>query len=378
MRLQVARTVEELERLRALWERVDWDGIEAEYELFLARAAARPNVLAPFAAFACRDEIPLAAVVGRFESRRLETSVGYRVLYAPEVRLLQIVDGGIAVAETEALEPLLGELRSLLAGEVDAIAVPPLPEGSELAGAFASLGSRQRLIRPWTHRRLVLPASFEQFLASRSPNTRWRIRRDARRLEAAFGDAVSVAILRERADLERIVHDTERIAAATYQRALGAGFADTPEQRAFLDVGLEHGWIRAYLLYCGEEPVAYWLCSLHRGTLLIRTTGFDDAYAELRAGLYLLARVVEDACADPEIRILDFGPGDAAYKLQFGSEDWRERNLLVFARTFRARRINLVRTAILGSTGLARRAVDAAGLTDRIKSGWRGRLRSRR
>jgi hypothetical protein len=53
-----------------------------------------------------------------------------------------------------------------------------------------------------------------------------------------------------------------------------------------------------------------------------------------------------------------------------------ERNLVVFAPTFRARRINATRTAILGSARLVRRVVDATRLTARVRSRWKSRLRS--
>jgi len=49
-------------------------------------------------------------------------------------------------------------------------------------------------------------------------------------------------------------------------------------------------------------------------------------------------RVIEDACADPSLDVLDFGPGDAAYKRQFSSDSRVERNVVVFAPTFRGRR----------------------------------------
>ena len=155
-----------------------------------------------------------------------------------------------------------------------------------------------------------------------------------------------------------------------------AGFSDTPEQRALAAVGLEHGWVRGYLLYLGGDPIAYWLCSIYGGTILIRTAGFDNAYAEHRIGIYLLMRVIEDACADPALHVLDFGPGDAAYKQQFSNESWQERNLVVFAPTFRARRINVIRTLILGPAHWSpRRSSTVTRLTDRLKSRWRTRLR---
>ena len=378
-RLEIARSFEDADRLRPVWDRVAWEREEAEHDYFLARLRARPDATGPFAVFVLRVDEPVAAVVARAETRRLATAVGYRTVYAPRVRLLQVVDGGIVALDTAALDPLVDALRTELARRgTDAIALPPLRLGSELSSAFESLGGslqRQRFIAPWTRRRLVLPDTFEEFVASRSPNTRWRIRRDARRIEAELGGELSVRIVHDPDGLELLVRDADRVARATYQRALGAGFSDTPEQRTLARIGLEHGWLRGYLLYRGEQPIAYWICAVHGDTLLIKTAGFDSAYGRLRIGIYLLMRVIEDACSSPSIRVLDFGPGDAAYKQQFSSESWEERNLVVFARTLRGLRINAIRTAILGSARLARKVLDAARLTDRVRSRWRSRLR---
>jgi len=322
--------------------------------------------------------VPVAGLAGRVESRRLQTSIGYRVVYAPEVRMVQVVDGGLVATDAEAIPPLFAALRSAL-GEADAVALPPLELGSELLAAADALGGpleRQRLIAPWTRRRLALPGSFEEFLATRSRNVRSGIRYDTRKLLAALGDELSVEILRGPGDLDRFVADLDRVARSSYQRAVGAGFADTPEQRALAEIGLEHGWVRAYVLYRGSEPIAYWLCSTYRGRLVLRTTGFLGEYASHRVGIYLLMRVIEDACADPSLDVLDFGPGDAAYKRQFSSDSRVERNVVVFAPTFRGRRINATRSAVLGLASLAHRALDATRLTDAVKSRWRGRLRA--
>jgi GNAT acetyltransferase-like protein len=379
-RVRQARTFEEVEQLKPAWERIPWRREEAAYDYFLERARTRPGVIAPYAIVVGSDEHPLAGIAGRIEAQRLKTTVGYKVVYSPRIRLLHIVDGGIAVTDPGALTPLLDTLRRALAeGEADAIAVPPLRVDSELFAAFDSLGGplqQQRFIPAWARRRLLLPASFDEFVSSRSPNTRWRIRRDTKRLLEAMGPELTVEVLREPDQLERLVHDIDRIARSTYQRALGAGFSDTAENRALAQVGLEHGWMRAYLLYHRGQPIAYWLCLVFEDTMLIKNTGFDTAYADHRVGIYLLMRAIEDACTDPSLRVLDFGPGDAAYKQQFSNETWQERNLVIFAPTFRGLRINAIRTAILGPTQLARRALDRTRLTDRLKSQWRRRLRS--
>ena len=219
----------------------------------------------------------------------------------------------------------------------------------------------------------MLPASYEAFLVSLSHKTRKGVRRDARRLEEAFGGRLRLAVLREEGDLEQLVRDADRVAGSAYQRGLGAGFAATAEQRELARVGLEHGWVRGYLLYLDADPIAYWLCSVYDRTILLRTGGYDESYAEHRVGIHLLMRVIEDACADPSLDVLDFGPGDAAYKQQFSSGSRVERNALVFAPSFRGRRINLTRTAILAPAQAAHAALESASLTDRA----RARLRSR-
>ena len=79
-------------------------------------------------------------------------------------------------------------------------------------------------------------------------------------------------------------------------------------------------------------------------------------------------RVIEDACDDPALDTFDFGPGDAAYKQQFANESRQERNAVIFAPSFRARRINAARTAILAPARAAHAALDATNLTGRVRA----------
>ncbi len=376
LRVEIARSLAELERLRPGWEALRWGREEAAFPYFVARLQTRPGVIGPLAALVSDANGPVAGLAARLELRQLSTAVGYRVLYAPEVRALQVVDGGL-VGERDGIEALVGVVsEALRSGEADVALLPPLELGSDLAVAVGSLGgplTRQPLIAPWTRRLLVLPASYEAFLVSLSHKTRKGVRRDARRLEEAFGGRLRLAVLREEGDLEQLVRDADRVAGSAYQRGLGAGFAATAEQRELARVGLEHGWVRGYLLYLDADPIAYWLCSVYDRTILLRTGGYDESYAEHRVGIHLLMRVIEDACADPSLDVLDFGPGDAAYKQQFSSGSRVERNALVFAPSFRGRRINLTRTAILAPAQAAHAALESASLTDRA----RARLRSR-
>jgi len=364
MAVVIARSAEELERLRARWPRIGWEREEAELDYLLVRARTRPEVVAPFALVVGRE----AGAAGRIEERPLPARLGGRALVAPKARVLRIVEGGlVGVAAVEALRPALRG--------VDAVAFPPLPVGSELARAVHHFGNplrRQPFAPVSTRRRLVLPGSFEEFLASRTRKIREGVRYDSARLEEAFAGARHVRVLRRPEDAEQLVGDLDHIGRSSYQRALGAGFSDTLEQRALARLGLERGWIRAYVLYCGKEPVAFWHCATYRGVLVLLRTGFDHDYARHRPGIYLLMRVVEDAIADPSVTVVDFGPGDAPYKRQFSNESHLEREEIVFAPTWRGLRANALRAPVLAAAAVGRRGLDPASLTRRV------RLRPRR
>jgi Acetyltransferase (GNAT) domain len=376
LRVEIARSAAELERLRAGWEALRWGREEAAFPYFVARLQSRPGVIGPLAALVSDAGGPIAGLAARLELRQLSTAVGYRVVYAPEVRALQVVDGGF-VGERDGIEALVGVVsEALRSGEADVALLPPLELGSALAVAVGSLGgplTRQPLVASWTRRLLALPANFDEFLVSLSHKSRKGVRRDARRLEEVFDGRLSLAVLRDQADLEQLVGDADRVAASAYQRGLGAGFAATAEQRELARVGLEHGWVRGYLLYLDSHPIAYWLCSVYDRTILLRTGGYDESYAEHRVGIHLLMRVIEDACADQSLDVLDFGPGDASYKQQFSNGSREERDAVVFAPTFRGRRINLTRTAILAPARAAHAALESANLTDRTRARLRGR-----
>jgi CelD/BcsL family acetyltransferase involved in cellulose biosynthesis len=171
------------------------------------------------------------------------------------------------------------------------------------------------------------------------------------------------------------MRDLEAVAAKTYQRGLGAGFADTDERRDLVRIGLEQGRFRAWLLSIDETPAAFWQGTARGDTFFVNSTGFDPAYGSHGVGTYLQQRMFEDLCADVAIRVVDFGWGDADYKRRFGTESWQEHDVVVFAPSPRGAVVNIVRTLVGGLDRAARRVLAATGRTNRLRRLWRSRLR---
>ena len=373
--VEVARTADEVEALRGTWEGVRWSRMDADIDFFLAVAGSRPGVLRPHALF--RDG-GRAALVARVENVQLRSYIGYRPVYQPTLRSLTVVHGGLAGAESEAdALALVDELRgALVRGEADVAQLPAVPVGSPLhraAGRRPGLACRQHGADVALHRRLRLPATFDELLASRSKSTRESVKRYSKKLLRDHGDRLKVEVLRRPDDRERIFRDLEVVAAKTYQRGLGVAFDDTPEQRALTELGLARGWFRVWVLYLDGEPIAFWPGYAYNDVFFIGTPGYDPAYADYRVGQFILTRMLGDLCADEGVTFVDYGFGDAEYKRRFGSESWEETDVRIFAPTFKAVRANAVTTGIDGSVRLAKKVVGGERAA-RIKKRWRARL----
>lgn len=165
------------------------------------------------------------------------------------------------------------------------------------------------------------------------------------------------------------------MARKTYQRGLGVALADTPEQRAVIRVGLEHGWFRTYVLRLDGRPIAFWPGYAYRGTFFIGTPGYDPEFGRYRIGNHLLGRMIDEFCADPDVDAVDFGFGDAEYKRRLGNESWEEGSILLFAPTPRALAINAAHAAVIGSHIAATAALTRLGWLDRVKQRRRERLK---
>jgi CelD/BcsL family acetyltransferase involved in cellulose biosynthesis len=379
-RVTTARTLEELERLRPAWEQLSGYHLTADPEHFLTVLEHRPDAVRPHAVLLERHGRPFALALGRIEDTRLPARIGYREVAAPRVRVLILAYGGyLGDASEPTAQRMFDELRAPLArGEADVLRLRLLEVGSPLHRIARSVPfalQRERAASPTAHWQLAIPDSFDELLRSRSASVRRNISRYGKRLVAEYGDRLALEVFRDGSQLERLFRDTDRVADKTYQRALGVGFSDDALSRALIDVAVRRGCFRAYLLYVDRRPIAFWYGSVSKGVLHTGVTGYDPLYRDQRAGTYLLVRMLEDACADPAIDLVDYGFGDAEYKRNFGDRSWQEADVLVYAATLRGLRTNLLRTSVGGAAELARRALRKASAVARVKRAWRDRLR---
>lgn len=333
--IRTVRDLDGIAELRETWgalQRHPWTDID----YYLARVAREAGFLRPHVMVLERAGAPIGLVVASLVRERIAFRIGSLTLWRSRARVLRVGGGGLLGEDSEATARAIeAELLAALArGEADVAYLHQVDVDSPLPARLRALPwpARDGWARASAGWLLELPATYEAFFASRTKSVRRHIKRYAGALERKLGDDVRIACYREPDDLERLVTDCEAVARLTYHRGMGVGFRDTPELRATLRHALAAGWMRGYVMYVRERPIAFWHGLVYAGTLFTRDTGYDPEFAELRPGQYVLNAVIEGFCRTREVERLDYGIMELDYKRNFGTRRYERVSPYVFSR----------------------------------------------
>ena len=373
--VRVLRSLEELASVRDAWCEHQWHPW-GDYDYYVGQTACKEGYVRPNTLVVEEDGRVVALVAASVHDDLMPWRLGSLVLLRTRARTLQVGTGSIlGDCSGDRAEAVAEELmRTLEQGEFDLLHLQQIPGEQELLSAVrrrASPLARDRFPRSSGGGILELPASWDDFLKSRSRSSRKGLRSSINRIRRELGPELRLTCLRRPEELETLIADSVAVAQLTYQETLGVGFRDRPQTRRLLEHAAEAGWLRGYLLYIGDRPIAFWHGLLYRGTFLIRDTGFDPELSELSPGTYLLSRVVEALCEDPDCQRIDFGAMQAEYKRRFSSYPVEFVSTYVFGRSLRGRTMTCIRTL----TGAADRSARALLGSERSRK-WMRRLAS--
>ncbi|MDN5752160.1 MAG: GNAT family N-acetyltransferase [Nitrosospira sp.] len=248
--------------------------------------------------------------------------------------------------------------------------------GSPLAGLLTSPGSpvcNFFHVVPYgpayTRRLIELPvgAQFEDYLRTLGSKTREDVRRTRKNFSVKAKKPVKMIRYTEPEQVNELAAAVALVSRKTYQyHLLGLGLENTPQHIAELRAAAAGCWLRAYVLWIGDNPVAFGL-GYHDGhTYYGHHVGYDPDISKLQPGIYLHTEVMADLLADGICRF-DFLAGDNLYKQRMSNRMREERHYYLIPRgwpgTIRAR--TLVTVNSLSET--IGRWLDKSGLKERIK-----------
>jgi CelD/BcsL family acetyltransferase involved in cellulose biosynthesis len=100
-----------------------------------------------------------------------------------------------------------------------------------------------------------------------------------------------------------------------------------PQRQKFLHelarLGSECGWLRLSRLRVGDKSVAWNYGFQFCGSWFWYQPTFVTELEEFSPGVYLLAKIIDEACDDPSIRVVDLGLGAEGYKERFANSNRR-------------------------------------------------------
>jgi hypothetical protein len=310
-------------------------------------------------------------------SRLLRFAIGELIVYRRRFCSFTLVHDVIADADPEMRRALIGELLDILARRLrpeEGVFLDGVATDSPLFELVLSCAAQRRLLTvalgaPFEHQFAKLPATFRDYEAQLGSHSRLNLRHRRKKLVAHVAGELRAARFTDSESVAKFVADAQKISQTTYQwRLLGLGLRDVAELRDRLAFAARLSWLRSYILYCGDEPVAFMLGYLYRQSYHYMDVGYNPAWAKWGVGSILQMEVMKDLIEDPERpKIFDFSTGYGDHKGRFGNSSRSEVNLLILRKCPRNTILLAAYTAISAVDKHASRWLEALGLKAAIK-----------
>jgi CelD/BcsL family acetyltransferase involved in cellulose biosynthesis len=243
----------------------------------------------------------------------------------------------------EVLEALLKQ-----APHWDVFHFANVPLDSAAAAALHALaprvGSWLQVIEGDESPYLAISGTWASYLGSRSKKFRYKHRQ---RRELFGNDPVFVLRwFNAPVEVDQLLADMLVVEQQSWKSEAGLSIAgrelELEYHRRLLPVLAQEGALLANVLYRAERPIAYSLCCCCQGWIGHLKTSFDQEFASLSPGGYVIDASVERAF-DLGAKEFDFLGDAAPHKLAWTSSTRKHSDFFLFGRTWKGRIIGLLK-----------------------------------
>lgn len=169
-------------------------------------------------------------------------------------------------------------------------------------------------------------------------------------------------------DVPQFLEDASRISANSWQaQQIGQRIQNDERELRMLTSLAGIDALRSYVLYRGDEPVAFELAYQYHGLYLAEDASYDARFASDSPGQVLQLLVLEDLSAHDSPAVYDFGCGDAEYKRIFGTDCAESANVMIIQSRLAARCKTWMVRAGLSCERLTRLALRQLGVFKRLR-----------
>lgn len=174
-------------------------------------------------------------------------------------------------------------------------------------GGPEALGLRRYEPAPPTpHDVIEFPPTFAAYASKFSAKTRKNRERELRHLEQK--GPVRLQCYRSPAEIEPFLATAGAISRRSYQhKFLQAGLRDPSRLRPRLQTAAASGWLRAYILWCGDAPCSFMLGYQYKRRYNYVCIGYDPDWAKWDAGTVLHWLALQDMFLHDPPAVFDLG-----------------------------------------------------------------------
>jgi CelD/BcsL family acetyltransferase involved in cellulose biosynthesis len=191
---------------------------------------------------------------------------------------------------------------------------------------------------------LAINGTWANYFGSRSKKFRYKHRQ---RRELFANDPVfSLRWFNGPGEVERLLADMLAVEQRSWKSEAGLSIAgrelELEYHRRLLPVLAQDGALLANVLYRAERPIAYSLCCCCQGWIGHLKTSFDQEFASLSPGGYVIDASVERAFA-LQAKEFDFLGDAAPHKLAWTSTSRKHGDFFLFGRMWKGRIVGLIK-----------------------------------
>ena len=333
MRIDVREEISEDSELRRAWNelalRMESPQVFYSYEWAVAVQRAYGSVLKPLLFLAYEGE----SLVGVVALAQEQSGSRVAFLTANTADYCDFISD--PSRRFEFVESVLSELRNR---NIRNIILTNLPAGSSSVTVIAKASARRKFHlhsrQAYLCARVIPGSNEERALLKQAVAGKKRLRRNVRELEK-FG-RVSVRHDTQWEEIEPILAPFGRAHVARFLATGRISSQVRTERRKFLyELARElssSGWMTVSRLLVGDTPAAWNYGFQFSGSWFWYQPTVNSIYEDLSPGYCLLAKIVQLACDNTEIDVVDLGLGAEDYKDRFATAN-RETLYLVLNRS---------------------------------------------
>jgi hypothetical protein len=220
---------------------------------------------------------------------------------------------------------------------------------------------------PLSHPLIHLTGSFESYIGKFSPKARKNRLREIKRLRA-LGDMQFIRVTKV-SEIDAFLEAAHAISQRTWQflrHRWGIGARNFDQVRSEMYFLAQRGWLRGYLLKCGNSPCSFIIGQQYGQSLYTAAAGVHPAWRSYSAGTVLLLLVLEDLFKEHSVQFYDLGD-HAKYKEHFANESYQEASVWLFSRRLYPRMASGVFRACNSATKTAGALLEQLHLKSRVR-----------